>query len=815
MKRLGRYEIQKELGAGGMATVHLAYDTTLRRHVALKILPVWSADNPRLAARFQREVRILAGVSHPNIVPIFDVGEEGGQVYYTMEYLPGGSLEGELADGARLPWSRAIVLAREVTSALRCIHRLEIIHRDIKPPNILCSDDGSYKLADFGLGKSQGEDDLTQVGERIGTVRYLPPEGLEGLPMDHTADLFQLGLVLYEAATGQRPYRGQSAMEIIHSYNRTTPVAPSSLCPEIPAPFDTLIQNLLEMKVEHRYPGVEPFAEDLERATTGLPVQRRRPVPAAQATGRLPAPAAATARAGKGGKTTAALRRDTAALERRRIPPTDRVLSGPPSSLVTLRRLPPAVIAGLAVALAALSVVVLGHRSPGPADAGVVTDLTVKVGHKRARVTWSSTMPYRGAVDHGREGQRFVVSEERQATTSHSVDLLDVEPGVAHTVLVRPADHRGPGVKGTFTPAPPVMELALARLTDRSGEIGFKASRTARHTFILQWPWQTERVPIESSAVSDLRLEFSGIGSSRDMKVTIEAANELDETFALDVNQEVETAAHKLHEALGAEDLPRLNRRLVDLTKPGASGLVQAQRLLEGRPFLPALARVASMGLYLLECSAFGLDARLTAYQDLRVAEKIDTFCRLMKIKLSTGMTVQLPPDFRQSGAATLARDAAVDLPLSSDDWLVPADSGLEGLDDLFQKSVKNRKTVKNLTLTVPTGTWTDAELGLTGRFQPTHIVEVEFNGRPGVLFFAPGVVKEEGSSRLFHRLPSGLLREGENRVRIRVQYIPGVTATPLAVTILEAGQLVLAKRPLEPAGKIAVTALSDRGEGR
>jgi eukaryotic-like serine/threonine-protein kinase len=276
----GRYRILRKLGSGGMANVYLAEDEELGRRVAIKILNERYAGDDLFIERFRREAKSAAGLSHPNIVSIYDRGEAEGTYYIAMEVIEGRSLKELIMTHGALPVHTAIGYAKQLLEALRFAHRHGIIHRDIKPHNVLVSADQQVKaneprlkVTDFGIAR-HGASQMTEAGSIMGTAQYLSPEQARGAPVTAASDLYAAGVVLYEMLTGKVPFTGDSAIEIAMKHVNELPKPPSSLRPEIPPELDQIVLRALAKDPEDRYQTAEEFIEDLERVEAGLPISR-------------------------------------------------------------------------------------------------------------------------------------------------------------------------------------------------------------------------------------------------------------------------------------------------------------------------------------------------------------------------------------------------------------------------------------------------------------------------------------------------------------------------------------------------------------
>jgi eukaryotic-like serine/threonine-protein kinase len=267
----GRYRIKRKLGAGGMADVYLAEDQELGRRVAIKILNGRHANDDQFIERFRREAKNAAALNHPNIVSIYDRGEAEDTYYIAMEFLDGRTLKELVVSRGAAPINVAIEYARQILSALRFAHRHGIVHRDIKPHNVLVDAEGRVKVTDFGIARA-GTSQMTETGSIVGTAQYLSPEQARGGEVDPRSDLYSLGVVLYELLTGKTPFDGETPVEIAMKHLSNAPKPPSKLRPDIPPELDKVVLRALAKDPNDRYQSADEMEADLERVARGAPV---------------------------------------------------------------------------------------------------------------------------------------------------------------------------------------------------------------------------------------------------------------------------------------------------------------------------------------------------------------------------------------------------------------------------------------------------------------------------------------------------------------------------------------------------------------
>jgi eukaryotic-like serine/threonine-protein kinase len=275
----GRYELGERLGSGGMADVYAAYDRTLERPVALKLLRESLSSDPTFVARFTREARSAASITHPRVVQVLDAGSVDGRHYIAMELVPGGTLKQVIQRQGPFPERRALRIAREIADGVAVAHARGIIHRDLKAQNVLIDASGYPKVADFGIARTTDETSLTQTAALLGSVHYLAPEQAAGGPIDERADVYSLGVVLYEMLTGILPFRADTPLEIANLHLHAEPVPARRIRTGLRAETDALVARAMAKRPAKRFRS----AAELRDAIDSLLGERPVPVVAPQA----------------------------------------------------------------------------------------------------------------------------------------------------------------------------------------------------------------------------------------------------------------------------------------------------------------------------------------------------------------------------------------------------------------------------------------------------------------------------------------------------------------------------------------------------
>jgi beta-lactam-binding protein with PASTA domain/tRNA A-37 threonylcarbamoyl transferase component Bud32 len=276
----GRYRVLSRLGSGGMAEVYLAEDQLLGRHVAVKVLHHHFAEDQEFVERFRREASSAAALSHQNIVGIFDRGEWNGTYYIAMEYVAGRSLKTLVREQGSLDPAVAIDIVVQILRGARFAHRRGVVHRDLKPHNVILDEEGRARVTDFGIARA-GASDMTLTGSIMGTAQYLSPEQAQGLPVSASSDLYSVGVILYELLTGVVPFEGETAVAIAFKQVSAEPRPPSSVNPSVPYALDAVVLHALAKDPSQRYADADAFIAALQRERRALGTPSGAPAPEA------------------------------------------------------------------------------------------------------------------------------------------------------------------------------------------------------------------------------------------------------------------------------------------------------------------------------------------------------------------------------------------------------------------------------------------------------------------------------------------------------------------------------------------------------
>ncbi|HTB69852.1 MAG TPA: protein kinase [Solirubrobacteraceae bacterium] len=366
----GRYRVEGRLGFGGMSTVHLALDVRLERRVAVKLLAEHLAEDPTFVSRFQREAQAAARLVHPNIVQVFDSGrdESTGQYFIVMEYIEGKSCAEILRDDGWVDVDQAIAIIDQACEGLHYAHRHGVVHRDVKPGNLLRSREGEVKLADFGIAKATEQSSITQVGSVLGTAAYLAPEQARGEEAGPRADLYALGVVTYQMISGRLPYEASSLTELALKQQQEEPPLLDTLVAAVRAELAEAVAISLALDPSERYETAREMGRALSDGANGIaagerPGARRR-APATEATSVLGAARRAPAHEPERGATAVTPRRPRSGPPRRRPVASPAVQAPSPQARRRRGRLAPILLGLLLLVVAIVAIVIASAPAP-------------------------------------------------------------------------------------------------------------------------------------------------------------------------------------------------------------------------------------------------------------------------------------------------------------------------------------------------------------------------------------------------------------------------------------------------------------------
>jgi serine/threonine-protein kinase len=365
----GRYRLERRLGVGGMSTVQLAFDTRLERYVAVKLLAEHLAEDDGFVQRFRREALAAARLVHPNVVQVYDFGTDdaSSRQFIAMEYVEGKSGAELLREHGRLPAQEVVDLCAQACRGLDYAHRNGVVHRDIKPGNLLRNPEGIVKIADFGIAKAADDSDITRVGSVIGTAAYLAPEQARGEPAGPASDLYALGVVAYQLIAGRLPYQGASLTDLARQQEEGPPTDVAQLVPDCSPALSAAIMRALVADPGQRYPA----APDMERALRdGL-----RGVAPASGEATVALPGTEATRALPSQPRTREHRPLEPLYEETPLPPRRRAVEPPPEAVRERRSILPFVLMALIVAALIVGVIYLNNASNGVSTTNFSGDL--------------------------------------------------------------------------------------------------------------------------------------------------------------------------------------------------------------------------------------------------------------------------------------------------------------------------------------------------------------------------------------------------------------------------------------------------------
>lgn len=499
-----KYEILGKLGQGGMGIVLKGRQRSLDRVVAIKILPQELTSNAQAKQRFEKEIQILAGLSHPNIVGIIDRGDQDGNLYYVMDFVQGRPLDVIVKTEGAQSKKRVLKVARDVLEAFEYYHPKQLVHRDLKPANLMIESEGGRVIVmDFGLVKVLTESGMTVRGQLLGSPKYMSPEMVKGLRVDRRSDIYQLGLILYEMAAGKPAFSGESFESVLYAIMHQDAVEPSKHNPLVSEGLNRFILKAMARSAQDRYQDAEEMKEALGLLERG---------------GEIPGKAGGMGLAGAAGRAVVAgvglEGRDE--VRPRRMLKTLNLPSGGdvPAVEEEIPRKGPAVLVALAVLMAAG---VMFQFTLMPREVVYsARDVRVVAGYDRAEVTWRSEEEYPSILDVGPgEATMRRVEGEREPGTVHSVVLEGLEEGATYRYqLVYPEEQRSPVY--TFTTR--TVSFGTARVTERVKD-RIVLELDSSHPVRCSLEWRGDSGRIERSAVGEAGTRHRLVVTGRDVGV--------------------------------------------------------------------------------------------------------------------------------------------------------------------------------------------------------------------------------------------------------------------------------------------------------
>jgi predicted Ser/Thr protein kinase len=415
-----RYEIEELVGTGGMSSVYKARDRLLERNVALKILHEQYTSDDDFVERFKREARAVAQLSHPNIVTVIDRGEDGGRQFIVFEYIDGENLKERLVKSGRLSVADALELALQVARALAFAHEQGLIHRDVKPQNVLLNGDGRAKVTDFGIARSLDVDGMTQTGTVLGTSNYIAPEQASGQRVDEHSDIYSLGVVLYELLAGVVPFPGENFVVVAMKHVNEPPPSLLDVRKNVPLRVAAAVDRALEKDPAQRFPSMDAFAAELEACLVAL--EHPEPDDDAAPTMIVRHPATRSPRRGVSSWALAAATLGAAALIAVIVALLvlgNRGKSGPKH---------------LAPVAHAVRLTAVGTYDPPPGDGHEHTEL-IGLAVDGKRTTYWETETYQDFATTGKKGVGLVLSAGAASATVTRITVLTDTPGFSAQIL--------------------------------------------------------------------------------------------------------------------------------------------------------------------------------------------------------------------------------------------------------------------------------------------------------------------------------------------------------------------------------------------
>ncbi len=765
-----KYEILGKVGQGGMGVVYKAVQKNLNREVAIKILPKAYSENPEVQSRFVSEMQICGSLVHPNIIRVFDNGEQDGTLYYVMEYIPGTSLlELVQAKGAQSV-DKALKYTSDMLDAMNYYHPKGLVHRDIKPANIMVKEaTNEAVLMDFGLVKALYLSGITLQGRLVGTPRYMSPEMLKGITVDGRSDIFQLGLVLYELLTGVPAFRGKDRAEVTRKLLEENPEKPSHLNPLLNASIENLIANSVEKNIDVRYQNPGEFLEDIAVAREGGKVQRRGGARKMQVVSQIAPSAEGEEESGSGEAVPADQ-------------PTVPVEPGPEVS--------PRLVAAVSKALTGLLLLLLlvaYMLYPGVQKSYNSRDIRVEADFDQARITWLSDDPYMTVIEYGESPALMRVyspPDGSEAVTDHQVMLRQLSEGTDYKYrFIYPGRQHSPFYELrtttlTFTAlsvkrsglealrieartSSDVQAILEYRKGSAQGRIPGKRGTRKVHLFTL-----------DSIAPEDaVAVRVVAIGKSGNEK----PGEWLDVPSPLGLARAVSQVARRVDLKSWYGKSEAALAKKVSPRKVGQT----LQGLWEAEPLFKQLKKFQPIAADFMANPRVPLNGKMSVYHALAYLGDFNFYCAYRKIPFQFPVQVCLPKSFSSSDKARLKTQE-----IFKKDIVNPFgffSIGLSGSEEAAESNGRPEKKKeglqdeKVLIRLDETNRIRQAELVLAVRMDdPLSVFTVQVNGGLTLRFRQLSGGRQRTYSAIYHTFDPRVLEDGANEMIIRLTSVPG-----------------------------------------
>jgi hypothetical protein len=780
-----KYEILDKLGQGGMGVVYKAVQKNLNREVAIKILPKAYSENPEVKQRFISEMQICGGLLHPNIIRIFDSGEQDGTLYYVMEYLKGTTVLDLVQQKGPVPVNEALKLTADMLEAMKYYHPMGLVHRDIKPANIMVKAEPlEAVLMDFGLVKALYASGITIQGRLVGTPRYMSPEMLRGQLVDCRSDIFQLGLVFYEMLAGVPAFRGKDRAEVTRKLLEEDPEKASQLNPLVTVPVENLIANAIDKNADNRYPSAEAFLEDLNALREGSKVFRR--------TGARPIKTLGTSKALEPLPTESAP--ELVSVESGRTPAAD----------VSLQDLRPALRSlawKLAAAAVVLLVVVAGLVLHGGRVVYSARELEAKVDFGETRIRWQSDQTYPTQVEYGESESLFRVvsaADEEAGSTLHEVVLKGLSEGTQYRYRILYPDRTQSAIHEFTTPQLTFTAVSVKRTGLTEIEVDAQTSAAVRSCLEFKVGSQSGRVDGPATEGRSHRFTFDRLGTDAPASVRVIAlgtggsekgSDWLEVPGPIGLARECAAAIRRLplkdwvvraERALAARTDSRQVARQLDEQWKAEPASRQVQ----------AFQDIAPLFFQSKEVPA---SVKADAYHALAILFNLNHYCSVRRVPFHIGVEDCLPESFSPSTQPRVQTREIYKQDIRNPFGFTPL--GLIGArpaptQEGAAASVEETVLVK----LEKAGEIREAELLLAAEVKdPMAVFSVQLNGRLTLAFRLPDSAQNRRFIAVYHTFDPRFLQEGENKLTLSLGSIAGYAMADSSQVKFLA---VLVKRP-------------------